>query len=249
MQVILNTSQINTLLSRAGFDPNPAEAAQFTGQTQAAIVKKLLADAQSNTALSSFPTLPEWTKTAGPTLADRRTTNQAQRMEYRTEETRKTQALRKWWLEGLLSTPTPLRERMVVFWHNHFPSAQRKVVSADMILQQHQILREHAFGNFAVLLKAAVQSPAMLEYLDASQNRATAPNENLGRELMELFTLGEGNYTEADVKEAARTLTGWTVNPNANVFAYNVRVHDTGSKRVLGKSVDTGDDLDRKSVV
>src|SRR5262249_24819049 len=119
-----------------------------------------------------------------------------------------------------------------LLWHNHFATSLEKVGSARAMRRQNQTFRQHARAPFAKLLDAALRDPALLQWLDAPSNARGRPNENLGRELMELFTLGIGNYSEADVKEAARALTGWTVESDA--FRQDDRKHDPGEKVILG---------------
>jgi uncharacterized protein (DUF1800 family) len=237
---VLSETQLNTFLARSGFDPNFTELSTYSRLSQAQLAQQIVAQAQSNTAT---PPAPAWVNDTVSTLQMRGSMTQEARMLYRGQQNRQTLALREWWIRGMITTPTPLRERMVLFWHNHFPSSQQKVVDSHMLWQQHQAMRQHALGDFRVLLKSVVQSPAMIEYLDASQNRVQAPNENLARELMELFTLGEGHYSEQDVKQAARALTGWAVNPNDNTFVFSTRRHDAAPKQVLGHTIDNGDDL------
>jgi uncharacterized protein (DUF1800 family) len=142
--------------------------------------------------------------------------------------------LRAWWVRRMIVTPRPLEERMTLLWHGHFTSGYREVRSARMMWQQNELLRKHAVGNFRDLLVAISQDPAMLRYLDNANNRKAAPNENYARELLELFTLGEGNYSEPDVKEAARALTGWTLRHGE--FHSDQRMHDDGEKTFLGRT-------------
>ncbi|MGB1258021.1 MAG: DUF1800 family protein, partial [Thiolinea sp.] len=111
--------------------------------------------------------------------------------------------LTSWWLEQIHHTDHPLLERMTIFWHNHFTSDIDKVTWPQFMLRQNQLLRQHALGNFAEMLHGIIRDPAMLMFLDNSQNLAKSPNENFARELLELFTLGEGNYTESDIVNAA----------------------------------------------
>src|SRR5581483_7022303 len=132
--------------------------------------------------------------------------------------------LRAWWFYRMLFGPDPLTERLTLLWHNHFATAHSKVQDAVLMFQQNNALRRHARGKFADLLGASVREPALLLYLDAQANRKGHPNENLAREMMELFTLGIGNYSEADVKEAARALTGWTVDDRR--FVETPALHD-----------------------
>ncbi len=118
-------------------------------------------------------------------------------------------------------------------WHDHFATAQSKVEDLGLMRRQNETFRRLARAPFGELLDASIREPALLLYLDAPSNRKDHPNENLARELMELFTLGIGNFTEADVKEAARALTGWTVDDGA--FREAPSKHDDGEKTLLGR--------------
>lgn len=140
--------------------------------------------------------------------------------------------LRAWWIFRMIMTPKPLEERLTLLWHNHFATSNHKVNNVAAMYEQNLLLRTHCLGKFSDLLRAAVKSPAMLIWLDASTNRKEHPNENLGRELLELFTLGEGNYNERDVTEATRSLTGWTV--MAQKVHEEPAYHDPGEKTILG---------------
>jgi uncharacterized protein (DUF1800 family) len=135
----------------------------------------------------------------------------------------------------MADTLSPLSERMTLFWHNHFVSAQPKVRWPQVLYRQNVLLREHAVSSFAALLHAVVRDPAMLVYLDAATSRRGQPNENLARELMELFTLGQGRYTETDVREAARAFTGHSVDPATGQFVFRQGLHDPTSKSILGR--------------
>lgn len=144
-------------------------------------------------------------------------------------------------LYRMLTTSRPLQEKLTWFWHNHFTSAFSKC-PAVLMTAQNETWRRYASGNFLEFLLAMYKDPAMLVYLDNNTNVVGRPNENFAREVMELFTLGIGNYSETDIKEAARALTGWKVQNNAAVF--NDKKHDSGSKTVLGASGNfNGDDL------
>jgi uncharacterized protein (DUF1800 family) len=148
------------------------------------------------------------------------------------------------WLYRMYHGPDPLTERLTLMWHNHFATSNRKVNNLAAMRRQYLLLRKHGRGPFGELLRAVVHDPALLIWLDAPANDKGSPNENLGRELMELFTLGVGNYTESDVKEAARALTGWTVAKDQ--FHEDAAQHDASEKTVLGrKGAWTGDDLVR----
>lgn len=150
--------------------------------------------------------------------------------------------LKAWWIYRMLFSPDPLGERLTLLWHNHFATSNRKVEDVSLMRRQNDLLRQYARAPFGELLTHAVKDPALLVWLDADSNRREHPNENLARELMELFSLGVGNYSEADVKEAARTLTGWTVKNRE--FRDVPDYHDDGEKSILGGAGRwRGDDL------
>jgi uncharacterized protein (DUF1800 family) len=152
------------------------------------------------------------------------------------------QRLKAWWVYRMLFGPDALGERLTLLWHNHFATGNDKVNDLAAMHRQNEVFRKHARAPFGELLGAAVREPALLLYLDAQANRKGHPNENLARELMELFTLGVGHFSEQDVKEAARALTGWTVDSGA--FAEAAGRHDDGDKTILGKKGRwTGSDL------
>ena len=139
-----------------------------------------------------------------------------------------------WWAERMLDTNRPLREKMALFWHGHFATAQNKVRDYRKMLLQIETFERHATGNFGDLLVAVARDPGMLFYLDAGVNVKGAANENFAREVMELFTMGVGNYSERDVREAARAFTGWNfVNLD---FVVNEDQHDDGPKEFLGRT-------------
>jgi uncharacterized protein (DUF1800 family) len=139
--------------------------------------------------------------------------------------------LKAWWLLRMYRGPDPLGERLTLLWHNHFATSNEKVKDLGAMWRQNELFRKYARAPFAELLNAVVHDPALLIWLDAPANRKGRPNENLARELMELFTLGIGNYTEADVKEAARALTGWKVGQGN--FAIGSPTTTTARKRCL----------------
>ncbi len=144
--------------------------------------------------------------------------------------------LRGWWLYGMLHAGHPLREKLTLFWHNHFATSLLKVQDATLMFRQNCLLRQHALGRFGDLLQAISRDAAMLVWLDSASNVKGKPNENYARELMELFSLGVGHYSEQDVREAARAFTGWRTDGAG--FAYDARFHDGGPKTVLGQTGD-----------
>lgn len=165
-----------------------------------------------------------------------------------------------WWMLRLLSTRRPLQEKMTLFWHDHFATSAAKVQGPPLMHGQNELLRQHATGKFETLLVEASKDPAMLFWLDNQFNVRGKPNENFAREIMELFTLGIGNYSERDVQEAARAFTGWTIGRNnrpAQVndqpvqqvrrnasFVFRPQLHDNGVKEILGnKGPFSGEDV------
>ena len=138
------------------------------------------------------------------------------------------------WFHRLLSSPHPLQERMTLFWHDHFATSHAKVQDVLLMNEQHETIRRHALGHFGDLLQAMTRDPAMLVWLDSDSNRKGAPNENYAREVFELFSLGDGNYTEVDIKEAARALTGWSVRDGRAHF--DPARHDDGEKTIFGQT-------------
>lgn len=155
--------------------------------------------------------------------------------------TAKVENLPAWWTYRLLHTGRPLHEKMTLFWHGHFATSGEKVTESKLMHEQNQLLRKHALGDFGVLLHEISRDPAMLIYLDSVTNRKTHPNENYAREIMELFCLGEGNYTENDIRELARCFTGWEI--RRDKFRFNRYQHDTGKKTILGETGEfSGDD-------
>jgi uncharacterized protein (DUF1800 family) len=144
------------------------------------------------------------------------------------------------WLEEMTGSKAQLREKMALFWHGHFASRNINILYQQQLLD---VVRTHALGNFGDLLRGVSKSAAMLAFLNNQQNKKQQPNENFAREVMELFTLGRGHYTETDVKEAARAFTGWSFRLNGD-FVFRPNVHDSDTKTVLGKTGKlTGDDV------
>ncbi len=152
--------------------------------------------------------------------------------------------LRAWWVFRLLFSPDPLRERLTLMWHNHFATSNDKVKDPRLMRLQNESFRKLGMGPFGELLRTMAHDPALLIWLDAPMNKAGKPNENLAREIMELFTLGIGNYQETDVRESARALTGFTVRKGN--FYFDAANHDAGEKRILGQTGKwNGDDFVR----
>ncbi len=179
-----------------------------------------------------------------------RSLTQAEQQAWQRANRQRIEEVRNWWILQMAAKPFNLREKMTMFWHNHFTSEFDVVQLAQWVYLQHATLRRNALGNFRSFLKAIYKDPAMLIYLDGVRNVARQPNENFARELLELFTMGVGNYTENDIKQAARAFTGWQIDsrnigsadPNKPVAFLNTRVHDDGVKTFFGKSGNFGGD-------
>lgn len=143
-------------------------------------------------------------------------------------------SLKEWWLFRCRFSRNPVREKMSVLWHNHFATSHAKVQSVPWMLDQNELFRRHALGDFRELLHAMARDVAMLVWLDGNDNRKRQPNENFAREVMELFSLGVGNYSEKDIQEAARAFSGWHVRNGK--FWFNQLQHDAGEKTVFGQT-------------
>ena len=155
--------------------------------------------------------------------------------------------IRRWWLQRMVESPRPLQEKLALFWHGHFASQDSVVQNSYTMLRQNQFFREQAAGNFGALLYGIVHDPAMIRYLDNNKNAKGKPNENLAREIMELFSMGvDQGYTEQDIVEAARALTGYNFDHATGTYRFLYNQHDTTEKTIFGKKGPwTGDDLVR----
>jgi len=221
------------LLARTGFGPTDAEIRGYAPLTREQGVNLVLRDVRTQ-AIAPAPAFTLQTTALRYPGAD--TVTPEERRAFQQQLVRQGLELRAWWMHEMLVTPSPITERMTLFWHNHFVSSQQKVRFSRLMYQQNVTLRANALGSFADLLHAASKDPAMLVYLDTAQSRKAQPNENFAREVMELFTLGEGQYTESDIKEAARAFTGWSLDRETGRYLFRPLIHDAGVKTVLGKS-------------
>ena len=199
---------------------------------------------------SKPPAAPEWVASAGGRLAkfqERRkelaglsATERAEKQrilqkEQQKEQRRQGLSLLSWWFNRMCTTDAPLQEKMTLFWHDHFPTSSRKVRQPALLFTQNELFRREALGNFGRLTKGVSLDPAMMLYLDSAQSNKTKPNENFARELLELFTLGEGNYSENDIKETARAFTGYRVDRRSQKVNFMPRRWDEGNKTILGE--------------
>ncbi|MEO8104360.1 MAG: DUF1800 domain-containing protein [Betaproteobacteria bacterium] len=230
--VALGPDNARHLLNRTGFAASDADIAPFAKLDRADAADRLLAAVQT---VAKQPP-PAWVNEPPIPPVRLRDMTQEARMAEQRKNIERAFELREWWFREMLTTPSPLSEKMTLFWHNHFATSQQKVRFTPLMYQQHVTLRRHALGNFGTLLREVARDPAMLVYLDGANSRKDAPNENFAREVMELFTLGEGHYSEHDIKEAARAFTGWSVDRESGHFMFRRFIHDYGSKTVLGKT-------------
>ncbi len=226
------------LLNRTSFAANPEDIKSFAKLTRAQAVEQLLA----GTRIPAVTSPPSWANEPFQSPRRLRTMTPEERMAAQREMLQRAFELQSWWLAEMLATPSPLTERMTLFWHNHFVSSQQKVRSPQLMYGQNELFRRHALGNFGALLHAVARDPAMVIYLDSASNRKGQPNENFAREVMELFTLGEGNYEERDIKEVARAFTGWGINLETGEFLFRQPAHDDGVKTVLGRTANLDGD-------
>jgi hypothetical protein len=225
------------LLNRAGFGGSPGEIEQYVELgPERSVIRfvdyEMVPDTVNN---------PEWA-TPDPTRIKRfeqaRQATEEERQMIRRQEQRTQRQnfveLQGWWLNRMATTSRPLQEKMTLFWHGHFATSFVKVKDAYLMWLQNDLFRRHATGNWLELLVDVSRDPAMLVWLDQAQSKRKHPNENFARELMELFTLGEGHYTESDVTEAARAFTGWGYDRVHQEFVWRPTQHDPGIKTVLG---------------
>lgn len=219
------------LLNRAGFGADHADVQAAVLLGREALIEALLEGLPTEPFFYEPPAWPTREQMKELDEDAKRRARQAYNAAGRTLQ----QDFASWWLDQMVASDHPLRERMTLFWHGHFTSSFRDVRDATAIVEQNELLRRHALGNFGELLRAIVRDPAMVEFLDNNKNKKQKPNENLARELMELFTLGEGNYTERDVKQAARALTGW-VRRRGEDARFLRNQHDKGKKTILGET-------------
>lgn len=220
------------LLNRVGFGATDAEITANAALTRAQAVERILAQTRTEASVAA----PAFVGDPFFPYYKLRGLDEAQRKAMQQRNIEEGFELREWWLREILLTPSPLTEKMTIFWHNHFATSQQKVRSAKLIYSQNVLLRRQALGNFGALLHAVSKDPAMLVYLDNANSRRQSPNENFAREVMELFTLGEGNYSESDIKEAARAFTGWSIDRDTGQFVNRWFWHDAGAKSLFGQA-------------
>jgi uncharacterized protein (DUF1800 family) len=231
----LPNDEARHLLGRVGFAATPTDMAKLADLDRKTAVRTLIRSASNRARQAPPKWINDWARRPGKR-------GKEQRKAFRRQLRTRGKALRTWWLTEMLTTPTPLTEVMTLFWHNHFTSGLKKVKRPTLMYRQNVLLRTHALGDFRALLRDILRDPAMLQYLEGVSNTRRAPNENLARELLELFTLGEGHYTEADIKQVARALTGLPIDRRTGKFEFRQRRHDPRRKTILGQSGEYGAD-------
>lgn len=218
------------LWNRAGFGASPGRLEKSVEQGLEATLERLFKERETDPFAAERVTWlvdKKELKEQGPDAVRRA------RNDLRKRDREQREAYLDGWMERLLSGREPLRERMTLFWHGLFTSQASKVKDSYLLVRQSQLLHGYALESYGDLLRAVLHDPAMLRYLDNDSNEREHPNENLARELLELFSLGEGNYTERDVKEVARALTGYGYDDD-HEFRFTSKKHDHSKKSVLG---------------
>lgn len=233
----LSFSDARHLVARTALGAEWGGIKALQGKTRSEAIKILLKPGSTQT-----PPLPRLTPWA--TVSRMRQLNGTGKKRARKMMKTEGERLKRWWMLHLLRTKAPVNEHMTLFWHNHFTSSLDKVEQPRLMHLQNKLLRQNAMGNFRMLLHQIARDPAMLIYLDGSKNIKGSPNENFARELLELFTLGRGNYDEPDIQAAAIAFTGWGVDRNRGTFAYDSKNHDKKHITFLGKTgTFTGDQI------
>ena len=231
---INNQIKIEHLFQRAGFGATPTQMKEFEEKSPEKVLKFLLKDSEKINQLQIVDeeTAMVMKKKMLRNMLDKKGLPaediKEQIKEYREQLT----DLNFLWVKNMASGESMLREKMTLFWHGHFACRLRQPLLTQI---QNNVIRENALGKFGDLLLAVSKDPGMLQFLNNQQNNKNSPNENFAREVMELFTLGRGNYTEKDIKEAARAFTGWGANPKGE-FVFRNNQHDDGEKTFQGKT-------------
>jgi uncharacterized protein (DUF1800 family) len=223
------------LVARTGFGARPAEVDAVVDDGLEAAVRRLLGAADDGSR-DEGPPPPRLEPLPPPGKL-----SPEERDEYRKKLNDQRRRLVLWWLDRMVVTERPWLEKRTLLWHGHWATSMQKVRSAALMLRQNETLRRLGGGDFRDLARAMVRDPALLWWLDAGRNTATAPNENLARGLMELFTLGVGHYTEDDVRQAALALSGWRIGRGDGTPRLVPRRHAPGKQTVLGKTADFTD--------
>lgn len=221
--------KVQHLSWRAGFGADRSFQEKWEHKHLAKLIRRTIHGSEKKPDAITVPESDELTKFYG---VKRKSLSVDERKELQKMNGQGIRKLNESWLNTMVSSEHPLREKMSLFWHGHFACRVDNVTHSQQLLQ---VIRDNALGNFSDLLFAVSKSPAMLQFLNNQQNRKQHANENFAREVMELFTMGRGNYTEDDVKAGARAFTGWGFDAQGN-FQFRKNQHDEGQKTFLGKT-------------
>jgi uncharacterized protein (DUF1800 family) len=229
--MITPQKKVRHLFLRAGFGATPQQFKELNQKSIGELVDSLF---ESSVLFSDLDYIPD------PTKGKKKEVSNFQLLAMIIRSRNEMMEMNFQWLYRMATTSSQLREKMTFFWHNHFATS---VPLSFLMQEQNNLLRQHSLGSFRDLLHAISKDPAMIIYLNNQENHKDAPNENFAREVMELFTLGEGHYTEHDIKEAARAFTGWEVNRKGK-FEFKEADHDSGEKEFMGRKGNfNGDDI------
>jgi uncharacterized protein (DUF1800 family) len=236
----LTIAEARHFLSRTGFPPSFQEIQPYLELTKTQAIDRRLAEIEHKPEMQ----LPDFLRIPYRDYLDQKKLTPTEKKTYRKKLQKETLQLKDWWMTEILITQSPATENLTLFWHNHFSTSAQKIKQPALLAQQNLTLRFHAAGNFKTFVKSMIKDPALILYLDNQQNKTNKPNENLARELLELFTLGEGHYTENDIKEAARALSGYGIEWHTGRFSFREKKHDKRLKTILDNTGKwNGDDL------
>jgi uncharacterized protein (DUF1800 family) len=224
---------VTHVLRRATFGPTAAEVDRAADRDYADVVSGLVRPTGADAGAAALPTFGD-----DPLRSITGQTSREDRQRARQEARKQVDELAAAWVRRMATADHQLVEKMVFFWHGHWATSSQKVRSAAFMLGQLTAFRRWGMGDFVALARAMVRDPALIVWLDGQRNTRQAPNENLARELMELFTLGIGAYGEADIKEVARALTGWRIDRGRGTAVFVPGRHAAGAKTILGTTAD-----------
>jgi uncharacterized protein (DUF1800 family) len=231
-------ADVTLLLRRAGFTPTRAEVDAAMAVGAQAYVTDVLSPGRPDPGADATPP-PRLDDPAESLKGLSKKSSPTTRMATRKQLRRLSLELTSWWIQRMVAAKRPFTEKMAFFWHSHFATSVQKVHSPALMMGQQDIFRSKGLGGFDELVLAVAQDPAMMLWLDTIRSSKGDPNENFAREMFELFVLGHGNYAEQDVRQAARAFTGWRWTP-AGGFRVAARLHDDGTKTVLGRTGNLG---------
>ena len=227
----MSSRDVSYILRKTGFEPSPSEVSRWVGEYRSTLIVNLI-EGLNTEPVNSYPA---WTKLE-PRYWGQNDWPESKRSAFRSARRQEVSELRQWWITQMLASKSPLAERMVLFWENTFVAGFSGLdEKSHAQWMHHKTIRNHATGNYRELAHSMVKDPAVLIYLDNNRNQKQSPNENLARELFELFTLGEGNYSESDIKEAAKALAGWHVSEFGKIsFLEKSWARDFSKKEIFG---------------